>query len=153
MPLRLLLLIACLLAGPATASQQEELENLRRRIAEMQDEIARTSESKTEAADALRASERAISQSNRKLAELSDQQREADVKLTALQIQQQQLGQSIARQKGMLEKLLYQQYLSGRHDYLKLMLDNQDPNKDARDLQYFQYAERKGWCLRNDRIH
>lgn len=153
-PLRLLLLTGCLLAGSATASQQEELENLRRRIAQMQDEITKTSESKTEAADALRASERAISQSSRKLSELTEQQHEADLKLGALQIQQQQLSQSISRQKEMLEKLLYQQYLSGKHDYLKLMLDNQDPNKVARDLQYFQYIARNraAWLsgLRND---
>lgn len=140
--LRFLLLTACLLAGTASASQQEELANLRQRIAAMQSEIAKTSESKTEAADALRASESAISDSNRKLAALSEQRHEVDLKLNALQSQQQQLTQSISRQKGMLEKLLYQQYLGGKHDYLKLMLDNQDPNKVARDLQYFQYITR-----------
>jgi septal ring factor EnvC (AmiA/AmiB activator) len=38
--------------------------------------------------------------------------------------------------------LLYQQYVGGKHEYLKLILDNQDPNKVARDLQYFQYIAR-----------
>lgn len=137
-----LILSLCLLAGQASASQQEELENLRRRIADMQSEIAKTSESKTEAADALRASERAISDSNRKLTELAEQQQKANIRLNALQTQQQQLGASLSRQKGLLEKLLYQQYLGGKHEYLKLMLDNQDPNKVARDLQYFQYIAR-----------
>lgn len=137
-----LILSLCLLAGQASASQQEELENLRRRIADMQSEIAKTSESKTEAADALRASERAISDSNRKLTELAEQQQKANTRLNTLQTQQQQLGASLSRQKGLLEKLLYQQYLGGKHEYLKLMLDNQDPNKVARDLQYFQYIAR-----------
>lgn len=130
------------MAGSCFASQQEELENLRQRIAAMQSEIAKTSESKNEAADALRESERAISDSNRKLAELSSHQNEANSKLSALQIQQQQLNQSLSSQQKMLGNLLYQQYLGGKHEYLKLMLDNQDPNKVSRDLQYFQYIAR-----------
>ena len=139
---RLLVLCSLLISGAASASQQEELENLRQRIAAMQSEIAKTSESKSEAADALRASELAISNSNRKLAELAEQQHEADLRLNALQTQQQQLSQNLSRQKVLLEKLLYQQYVGGKHEYLKLILDNQDPNKVARDLQYFQYIAR-----------
>ena len=149
-----LTLLLCVLAGAASASQQEELNNLRRRIADMQSEIAKTSESKSEAADALRESERAISDSNRKLAELAEQQRNADLKLNTLQTNQQQLDQRIARQQVLLGKLLYQQYLGGKNDYLKLLLNNQEPNKIARDLQYFQYIARNraAWLesLRSD---
>ena len=85
---------ALMLAGQASSNQQEELENLRLRIAEMQSEIAKTSESKSEAADALRASEMAISNSNRKIAELATQQREADLKLNALQGKQNNVAES-----------------------------------------------------------
>lgn len=152
--LRLLLVGILCCAGSASASQQEELENLRKRIAAMQSEIAKTSESKTEAADALRASELAISDSNRKLSELAEQQRDADLKLNSLQSKQQQLNLSIARQQELLGRLLYQQYLGGKHEYLRLMLDNQDPSKVARDLQYFQYIARNraAWLasLRSD---
>ncbi len=139
---RFLVLCSLLLTGTVSASQQEELENLRQRITTMQSEMAKTSESKTEAADALRASERAISDSNRKIAELAEQQREADTKLNELHAQQQQLKQHLSWQQALLSRLLYQQYLGGKHEYLKLMLDNQDPNKVARDLQYFRYIAR-----------
>lgn len=124
------------------SQQQEELENLRQRITAMQSEIAKTSESKNEAADALRASERAISDSNRKLAQLAEQQRDADRQLNELQTQQQHLNGDLLRQQALLSKLLYQQYLGGKHEYLRLMLDNQDPNQLARDLQYYQYIAR-----------
>jgi septal ring factor EnvC (AmiA/AmiB activator) len=142
--LKFLFLVLCslLLTGTVSASQQEELENLRQRITTMQSEMAKTSESKTEAADALRESERAISDSNRKIAELAEQQREADTKLNELHAQQQQLKQHLSWQQALLSRLLYQQYLGGKHEYLKLMLDNQDPNKVARDLQYFRYIAR-----------
>ncbi|MFA6063206.1 MAG: peptidoglycan DD-metalloendopeptidase family protein [Gallionella sp.] len=142
------------LAGVASASEQEELENLRQRIAQMQSEIAKTSESKSEAADALRASEQAISNSNRKISELASSQREADLRLNALQTQQEQLNQHLSKEQALLGKLLYQQYLGGKHEYLKLMLDNQDPNQVARDLQYYRYIARNraAWLgsLRNN---
>ena len=126
----------------AYASQQEELENLRKRISAMQREMDKTSESKSEAADALRESERAISNSNRKLSILAAQQRAADHKLGKLQEQQQKLNADIAGQQALLGKLLYQQYLGGKQEYLKLLLNNQDPNQVARDLHYYQYIAR-----------
>ena len=141
---RLLLCVLCCLisANTAYASQQEELENLRTRIAAMQREIDKTSESKSEAADALRESERGISDSNRKLAELAEQLRAADKKLNGLQTQEQQLGNNLDTQQAQLGKLLYQQYLGGKQEYLKLLLNNQNPNQASRDLQYYEYIAR-----------
>ncbi len=135
--------VFCLLSPVlCSAGQQEELENLRLRIAAMQRDMDKTSESKSEAADALRESERAISTSNRKLAELAAQQRAADRKLGTLQGRQQKLSSDIAGQQALLGKLLYQQYLGGKQEYLKLLLNDHDPNRVARDLQYYQYIAR-----------
>ena len=143
-PTRLLSLTFCCLTlvNVAYPSQQEELENLRERIADVQREMDKTSESKTEAADALRESERAISNSNRKLAELAARERAADQKLGKLQSQKEKVNADMAGQRAMLGKLLYQQYLGGKHEYLKLLLNNQDPNQVARDLRYYQYIAR-----------
>lgn len=137
-----LLLCALALTGAAHAGQQEELSNLRKRIAAMQQDMDRTSESKSEAADALRESERAISNSNREIASLSERQREADRKLVALQSEAQRLSGNIAGQQSRLGELLYRQYLDGQQDYIKLLLNNRDPNQAARDLTYYQYIAR-----------
>ena len=141
---RLLSLALCclILVNLAYASQQEELENLRKRIAAVQQDMDKTSESKAEAADALRESEHAISNSNRKLAELATLQHAADQKLSKLQGQQQKLNTNMTGQQALLGKLLYQQYLGGKQEYLKLLLNNQDPNQVARDLRYYQYIAR-----------
>jgi septal ring factor EnvC (AmiA/AmiB activator) len=142
--LRLLSLVICslTLTGTVYASQPEELENLRKRIAAMQREMDKTSESKSEAADALRGSERAISDSNRKLAELAEQQRVADKKLNELQEQERRLTGSMAEQQALLGRLLYQQYLGEKQEYLKLLLNSHDPNQVFRDLQYYKYIAR-----------
>jgi septal ring factor EnvC (AmiA/AmiB activator) len=58
---RLLVLCSLILSGTAYADKQEELKNLRERIAAVKREMDKTTESKVEAADALRESELAIS--------------------------------------------------------------------------------------------
>ena len=141
---RILTLFLCGLAifSTAYADQQDELENLRKRIATMQREMDKTSESKFEAADSLRESERAISNINRTLAQLTAKQYAEDIKLGYLQTRQQKLIENMAGQQGLLGKLLYQQYLGGKQEYIKLLLNNQDPNQVVRDLQYYQYIAR-----------
>ncbi|OGS83122.1 MAG: peptidase M23 [Gallionellales bacterium GWA2_59_43] len=138
----LLLLCALALPGIAHAGKPEELDNLRKRIAAMQRDLEKTSESKSEAADALRVSERAISDSNRELASIFEQQRVADSRLAKLQTEAQRLSNSISGQQSRLGELLYRQYLDGQQDYLKLLLNNRDPNQAARDLTYYRYIAR-----------
>ena len=50
------------------------------------------------------------------------------------QAQQRALDAKVASQQILLGKLLYQQYLGGKQEYLKLLLNNQDPNQAIRDL-------------------
>lgn len=130
------------LVNMAHASRQEELQNLRKHIAAVQHEMDQTIESRDEVADELRESERAISDSNRKLSELAALLDAADHKLSQLHEQQQRLSSTMSGQQTLLGKLLYQQYLGGQQEYLRLLLNNQNPNQIARDLQYYQYIAR-----------
>jgi septal ring factor EnvC (AmiA/AmiB activator) len=41
-----------------------------------------------------------------------------------------------------LGRLLAMRYVSGQHDYLKLLLSGRDPNQAARDLHYYSYISR-----------
>jgi len=135
-------LLSSVLCPAAYADEQDDLKILRERIIAMQREMDKTSESRSEAADALRESERAISDSNRKLAELAERQRAADIKLGKLQAQEKKLNANLSGQQALLGKLLYQHYLGGKQEYLKLLLSNQNPNQVTRDLQYYQYIAR-----------
>lgn len=139
-----LLLCICLLAGinNAHAIQEEELDNLRKQISVLQKELEKTTESQSEATDELRESERAISNSKRKLTELSSQHRTADQTLEKLRQQAQQLERDMQTQQTMLSKLLYQQYLGGKQEYFKLLLNNHDPDQAAREMRYYEYIAR-----------
>lgn len=139
-----LLLCICLIAGinSTHASPQEELNNLRKQISALQKEFEETSESQSEATVRLRESERAISNSKRKLAKLSLQHRAADQALERLQQQAEQLERDMQKQRSMLSKLLYQQYLGGKQEYFKLLLNNHDPDQTAREMRYYEYIAR-----------
>lgn len=42
-------------------------------------------------------------------------------------------------QRSTLDDLLYQRYIGGNHEHLNLLLNNQDPNRVARELVYYRY--------------
>ena len=143
----LLCITSLLCIHTAHANQQQDLENLRQRISALQQEMEKTSDSKSETADALRESERAISNSNRNLYKLTKQQREANFTLGQFQQQTKQLSLAMQEQQLLLAKLLHQQYLGGKQEYFKLLLNNHDPNQAARELQYYEYIaqSRASW--------
>lgn len=141
--LRAFLLALLLLASAAHATKQEDLDRLRKRIAALQQEFESTSESKAEAADDLRESERAISNSKRRLRELEREQKVANRELATLQKRAASLEKELQSQQAMLGRLLYQQYLEGsEREYLKLLLNNDDPNQVAREFSYYNYIAR-----------
>lgn len=142
-PLRSALLASLLLANAAHATQQEDLEKLRKRIATLQKDFDKANESKSEVADALRESERAISDRNRSLNQLALQQNAARKELKDLQLRVASQDKELQQQQSDLGRLLYQQYIEGGdQDYLKLLINNDNPNQVARDLQYYQYIAR-----------
>ena len=136
------MLLISLFSTGVQASEEDDLRNLRKRISALQQEFEKTRESKSEASDALRKSERTISTSNRKLHQLAQQQQKANQSLQKLQGQAKQLNTDMRDEQVLLGKLLYQQYLGGKQEYLKLLLNNHDPNKVARELLYYDYIAR-----------
>lgn len=59
-----------------------------------------------------------------------------------LQNQENTLNQDLKRQLGLLEKQLDMAYRMGQHDYLKLVLKQQEPSKFERLLGYYGYFNR-----------
>lgn len=136
-----LLLSHSIYAAPPK-SNPEDLKQLRQRIDALQKDLASKEESRSEAADALRESEQAISGASRKLAELAQEQRAANGSLSQLQTRSNTVKSDIDRQQLQLAKLLYRQYVGGQHEYLRLLLNQQDPNLIARELHYYNYLSR-----------
>jgi septal ring factor EnvC (AmiA/AmiB activator) len=137
--------LALICTGQLYANPQANKENLKQlqnRIKALQQDLASKETSKTEAADALRDSERAISETNRILATLAQQQIDANSSLDQLLDQSKQIQNQIKVQQEQLGKMLYYQYLKGQQDYMQLLLRQQDPNQIARNLHYYGYLKR-----------
>jgi septal ring factor EnvC (AmiA/AmiB activator) len=148
-----LLLIIAAAASTACAADKDpkgDLKELRGRIEALQKQLADAEGTRDEAADGLRASERAISEANRTLRDLAEQQRVVNARLGDLQEQSQRASGDIADQQTQLARVLYQQYTGLQPDAVKLLLNGEDPNRVARELNYLGYLARaRADLLRN----
>jgi len=122
--------------SPEIAEKQADLGELRGRIENLRKDLNASEENKADAADRLRDSERQISRLQRELHEFSEQRGQLQITLKNLEQQSQELGSTLGQQQAQLERLLYKQYLRGTPDSLQLLLNGDDPNQIARDLQY-----------------
>ena len=128
-------------AAPAAASE-EDLRQLRSRIERLEKELAQAEESRGEAADALRASEKAVSEANRALFELVQSNRSLEAQLAELGVKGERARKEIASQQALAEKLLRLQYEQGAQDRLRLILEGKDLATLTRHLAYFGYVQR-----------
>lgn len=137
-------LAALLSYQPASAQtqQKEELEELRSRIEKLQKALEKSEESKSEAADALRESERAISKANRRLFELANERKRIDARIRQLRSKATELEKQIESERDSLARLIRRQYLAGQPESLRLMLNRQNANETARQLHYFGYVSK-----------
>lgn len=126
----------------ASAAPKAELKELQGRIDALQKELDSKEGTKADATDALKTSERAISDINYKLRGLAAQQQDASATLAGLEQQKESRQQSIGTEQVLLGKLLYQQYRSGQQDQFKILLNQEDPNQAARQLRYYAYLAR-----------
>jgi murein hydrolase activator len=143
----LLLLIG--LASPILAKNpsREDLGKLRERLKQLQEEYQNTRENQSDATDALRASEKAISEARRKLRDLGLKQRSTQDTLRQTQEQASQLSTRIASQQSKLSELLRNIYQHGQGNSLKLLLNGQNPDQTTRDLHYLGNLSRAQMAL------
>ncbi|MDO9217815.1 MAG: protease, partial [Lacisediminimonas sp.] len=148
--LGVLLLAGCSQAAQAAPSErqrqkhaaEQERAALRGKLAGLRRDIERTESARSHASDALAASERAISQANRALAELAQEQRETAARIDTLQQQHRTLDKQIAQRKQQLARLAHDQYLTGGSDRSRLLLSGDNPTRINRDLQYLGYVSK-----------
>ena len=126
----------------AHAAPKEDLSSLRERIRALQKGVESAEDKKADVTDALKQSEQAISNANRKLRELEQQQENVSATLDQVQRESRDTQGSIGKQQALLSRLLYHYRLYGQRDPLKILLNQQDPNQAARQLHYYTYLSR-----------
>ena len=126
-------------AQPKPPADPEDLRQLRNRIERLKTAIADNEETRTEARDALRESEQAISEANRQLHNLALERQAAQAELAQLNGETRRIDTELARRQETIGRLLSVRYLNGEADYLKLLLSGTDPNQTSRELYYYGF--------------
>ena len=141
--------LSAMVGAPLAAPDAEDLANrrsaierqradLRARIQTLQQELDAREALRKEAADALKVSEVAISQTTRRLNELSIQLKKASTELEALKKQIQRQQGILVQRREELSDQLRRQYASGLSPWAAL-LSGDDPQELSRNLSYLDY--------------
>ncbi|BDT56972.1 peptidase [Massilia varians] len=144
-------LLGVALLEPAFAQRQTERSRqkvtaekqrtgIQQKLAAIKRDIARTEDARADAADELAASEAAISDANRALRDLAEEQDATSTRLDELSKKGEGLQQTIVSQKKQLSQLLREHYVAGNEDRIKLLLSGDNPNRINRDLQMMAYV-------------
>ncbi|WP_429193395.1 murein hydrolase activator EnvC [Aeromonas salmonicida] len=129
------------IAGKALAANQQ-LGTMQSQIKEQQKTIKLSKQELTKLNTQLKADEQAISAAAAKLEQTKQQLKKNQQKLVSLQQDKLDLEQQAKHQKQLLAKQAESAFQAGNHDYLKLLLNQQDPAKLSRSLDYYDYLNK-----------
>lgn len=122
------------------AKPKEELQSLRSQIDTLQKQLQQNEATKAEASDALKESEKAISEANRILDDLSSRHAETQSQLQFYKNELSKKRRQTIESQQQLSKLLQVQYKQGvSSKAAQLLLSNANPAEAARQLKYYQY--------------
>ena len=141
-------LVAPLQAASKMQSRHAELERLRARIATLQGELDVDRGHYDDLIKELRRVERRIGRIGRSITKLKGQLGEQEKKLAKLQARRSELQKSIALQQRYLAGQIRAAYAMGRQEYLKILLNQEDPSAVGRTLTYYDYLNK----ARSERI-
>ncbi len=133
-----LLILAPSLAG-AEATTTQRLENVQTEIKSLSKELGDTKASKNALYQQLKTQSQAASKLNRDLYKLDQSIQEQAKKIKVLQAQHDQQQQARSKQLVALNKQLRAAFTNAQPNYLKVLLNQQDPAKLSRSSIYFHY--------------
>ncbi|PAU88126.1 peptidase M23 [Pseudomonas sp. WN033] len=143
------LLLAALVGAPALQAEPSDSREARAELRQTQQEIDRLKkmlDSLKQEMGGLEAdlqkSESEIGRLRRESGELERQIREGESRLRDLRGQAAALQVALEAQQEQIARQLRAAYMAGQQDYLKVMLNQDDPARMARMLRYYEYVGR-----------
>ncbi|MDR3220980.1 MAG: peptidoglycan DD-metalloendopeptidase family protein [Candidatus Accumulibacter sp.] len=118
------------------SEKKSDLMELRGQIESLRKQVTAAEDQRADAADQVKDVEREISATQRELHTLSRQKNRVRTTLNDLDKQAQALSKRLDELRAQLENQVYRQYLQGRPDTLRLLLNGEDANQMTRDLYY-----------------
>jgi septal ring factor EnvC (AmiA/AmiB activator) len=125
-----------------TSGNEKALSQVRSRIDKLRKEIEKTQTLHDSVRTELRDIERAIGKSLRALKQLNQKLARQQHKLSALQRQRNTLKADLATQHHLLARQVQAAFMIGRQEYMKLILNQEDPAAVGRTMVYYDYFNR-----------
>ena len=129
-------------AQPDAAQQQKKLNELRIEIKKIQAKLEKQKDKHGKLRNKLKTSEKKIGKVNRQLKKISKKLRKQNKQLSELNTQRKNLNASLNQQRNALAGQIRTSYAIGRQEYLKLLLNQQDPVVMGRTLVMYDYLNR-----------
>lgn len=126
----------------ADDEQEEALEEVREKINELRREIESTQTLHDSVRTKLREVERDISKLHRGLKKLEKREKKQKRALTRLYNNRKNLKQDLKTHHRLLARQVQAAYMIGEQEYLKLILNQEDPSSVGRTMTYYQYFNR-----------
>ena len=136
------------ISQPETSSDQDnvkaeqELKQLKGKIKTLQSILSKKRKQQSSATKKLRSSEKKIATASKILRSTIRQLKQKEKDLKKLRKKQKYLEFDKAEQKKALAEQLRSAYINGKQEYLKLLLNQQDPEKLGRMLVYYDYMNK-----------
>ncbi|MFO7287167.1 MAG: peptidoglycan DD-metalloendopeptidase family protein [Gammaproteobacteria bacterium] len=138
-------LAAFLLVGAPAAAQrdeQAELEDVRRRIGELERRLERQNAERGETAAALRRVELEIGAARQALEAIEAKADDARRRAAELETERAAIDRRLSAEKSLLAEQLRVAYMNGRAELLKLLLSQESPADFGRMMVYYGYFSR-----------
>ncbi|SEI84293.1 Septal ring factor EnvC, activator of murein hydrolases AmiA and AmiB [Azotobacter beijerinckii] len=136
-------LILALILGPAFADERSEtlqqLEQARQEIAELKKLQEQLNQERSAVQKALGKTEREMGDLERQVRELQEEQGSRERELRRLDQEKQTLQDARDEQQRLIAIQARAAYQNGRQEYLKLLLNQQQPERLSRTLTYYGY--------------
>jgi len=119
-----------------------KLSDIQQAIAKQQSNIFSTNKKRASIEKQLKEDDMAIAKVARSMNSLENNLKSTKKVIIQLATQKQQLTQEKKRQEKLLAQQLRSAYTSGQHDYLKLLLNQDQSEKIQRTISYYQYVNK-----------
>ena len=145
-----LITLSLLVTSPLQASQSNsnekaqeksraKLSDVQKAIAKQESNIFDTNKQRSTLEQKLKNDDLAIAKVAKAINNLESSLKDTSAKIAKLAKEKQQLTIAKQRQEGLLAQQLRSAYTTGQHDYLKLLLNQDQSEKIQRTISYYQY--------------
>lgn len=119
--------------------QKAQLETLKKNIEQLKKELADTKNSRNEVHQDLEKTEKSIGDLNKKAEALKQELEQRKKKLNNLRDERSQLNEKKRQQQDTVGQYINAAYRVGQQSNLRLLLNQQEPARVARNLKYYNY--------------